>query len=322
MEDASLELIEPPAEARLAAWLAEFYGKPVTISQRELLRHRDLSFVERLTVADGLPQSLIYKVVLPPWDIEQDLHERILVPSVSNSAQLYLAAHCGSKTVLFLEDMGSRTLKQCATAEDAARLGRELAKTHRAYCYRTDELNQLGVLRTLFPIDYAEFAASLTDDLRAWAIVPAGQCRDIVRLASLLAPQLAGEPISLVHGDLYAENVIARDDRLFVIDWSWFTHIGVPLMDLATLTMPHAKNGPLSAFAAEVIDTYCFESGRDASDVSERLPFAEALSRLLFLDWLVVRRRRGIMGTTVGPVDGVIASVAAELGQRLAALST
>ena len=75
----------------LQGWLREFYGKSVQISDREVLRHRDLSYVERLYVADGLPESIIYKLVLPPWDIEQDLHERILIPSVSNSPQLFSA---------------------------------------------------------------------------------------------------------------------------------------------------------------------------------------------------------------------------------------
>lgn len=150
-EDASLTLLSAAPEEKLQAWLIEFYGKPVRILNREVLRHRDLSMVERLTFTDALPSSLIYKQVLPPWDIEQDLHERILIPSISNSAQLFLSAHHGQLTALFLEDLGSDYLEGLATAEIACRVGEELAKLHRSYCYRTDELLHTNVLRSLFP---------------------------------------------------------------------------------------------------------------------------------------------------------------------------
>lgn len=105
-EDGSLDLLTPVGEERLTSWLQEFYGKAVTVKSRELLRHRDLSYVERIELEDALPQSLIYKLVLPPWDVEQDLHERILIPSISNSPQLFMAAHQGQVTAMFMEDLG------------------------------------------------------------------------------------------------------------------------------------------------------------------------------------------------------------------------
>lgn len=319
-EDASLSLLTPVPEEKLQAWLKEFYGKKVDIEERELLRHRDLSYVERLTFGDALPASLIYKQVLPPWDIEQDLHERILIPSITNSAQLYMSAHYGEVTAMFLEDLGNIQVKDVATKEIAQRLGEDLAKMHRSYCYRTDELVQMNILSTLLPIDYVEFSAKLTRKLSGWKLASKSQAKSLKTLAATLAPKLAGEPFSLVHGDLYAENIIKRKERLFIIDWSWFTMLGVPLMDLATVTMNHPKNGALSRYREEIIDAYCFEAGRDAQDVRRVLPHAETLSRLLFLNWLVERRSRGIMGTTVGPVDRLIASIVDELIERLAAI--
>jgi len=321
LEDESLNLIAPPPEEKLLSWLAEFYGKPVRIAKRQLLRHRDLSFVERLWIADGLPASLIYKVVLPPWEIEQDLHERVLIPSICNSAQLYMTAHCGRQTVMFLEDLGGICLKDQATTEAASRLGKELAKMHRAYSYRIDELMQMHILPTLFPIDYEDFARKLCAALRGWRLVDDRQAEALAMLASVIAPKLAGEPISLVHGDLYAENLIVRNERLFIIDWSWFTVLGVPIMDLATVTMEHPKNASFTRFREVILDAYCFESGRDLPDIKSTLPFAAALSRLLFLQWLVERRGRGIMGTTVGHVDTVIPQVVEDLATNLTGLN-
>jgi hypothetical protein len=320
-ENESLELLKPAPEEKLQSWLAEFYGKPVRITDRAVLRHRDLSYVERLHVEDGLPESIIYKLVLPPWDIEQDLHERILIPSVSNSPQLFLSAHCGPLTALFLEDLGSVIFEAVCTAELAARLGEELAKLHRAYCYRTDELINAGVLRSLLPLDYEDFATSIVAQLREWGLGSEKQRRDLITLAQMLALKLAAEPTSLVHGDLYAENIILRNGKMFIIDWSWFTILGVPLMDVATLTMRHPKNGAFSRWREELLDAYCFESGRDSEAVRACLPHAETLSRLLFLYWLVVRRERGILGTTVGPVDDLIPRVLDELSERLAVIA-
>lgn len=321
-EDASLTLLTPVPEEKLLMWLKEFYGKPIQIEERELLRHRDLSYVERLVFKDALPPSLIYKQVLPPWDVEQDLHEKILIPSITNSAQLYMSAHSGDITAMFVEDLGSVLMKDCATAEIAHRLGEELAKMHRSYCYRTDELVNMGVLSSLLPNDYVDFTTTLTDKLTGWQLVSPDQVESLRQLADTLAMKLAAEPFSLVHGDLYGENIILRGERLFIIDWSWFTMLGVPLMDLATVTMNHHKNGGLSQFADGILEAYCFEAGRDATAVRQLLPAAETLGRLLFLSWLVERRRRGIMGTTVGPVDDLIGKIVSELVERLAALTT
>jgi len=317
-ENESLTLLTPAPEEKLQSWLREFYGKPIRITQRTVLRHRDLSYVERLHVDDGLPESIIYKLVLPPWDIEQDLHERILIPSVSNSPQLFLSAHFGQLTALFLEDLGTVIFESVCTAELASRLGEELAKLHRAYGYRTDELINAGVLRSLLPIDYEDFTGTMVSQLRQWQLVTEKQGQDLQTLAQMLARKLASEPNSLVHGDMYAENIILRGGKMFIIDWSWFTILGVPLMDVATLTMRHPKNGSFSNWREELLDAYCFESGRESEVVRAALPHAETLSRLLFLYWLVVRRQLGILGTTVGPVDNLIPRVVDELSERLA----
>lgn len=311
-----LKLLPPVPQEQLLAWLAEFYGKRVEISKRELLRHRDLSYVERLWIADSLPDSLIYKLVLPPWDVEKDLHERVLIPSISNSAQVYLSAHRGPVTALFIEDLGTQSLASTCDEKSAAAVGEDLAKMHRAYSYRSDELMQTNVLRAVLPLDYADVARALVAQMGEWNLVSGGEAQKLLNLARLLAVKLAGEPISIVHGDLFAENIILRGDHFFIIDWSWFTILGVPLMDLATVTMNHQKNGAFFEWKNEVIESYAFESARDTAEVKEQLVHAETLSRLLFLQWLVERRRLGILGTTVGAVEGLIPSVVRELTQR------
>lgn len=321
MEDKSLNLIEPVPESNLAFWLAELYGKQVSIHSRETLRHRDLSFVERLHINDGFPKSVIYKLVLPPFDIEHELHQRVLVPSITNFAQLYLTAHYGNMTAMLMEDLGEHSLLSESEINYAQTVGRDLAKMHRGYSYRIDDLLPVDILPHILPIDYEQYADRLAKQISDWQLIDGKQAKSLVNLAGLIASKLAGEPISLVHGDLYAENLIIRHNRLYVIDWSHFAFIGVPLMDLATLTLDHVKNGLFFEKRLQVIEAYCDESGRDVKEVQEQLPFASALSRLTFLSWLVERKSRGITGTTVGPVENLMVKVCDELRDCLQNLS-
>jgi tRNA A-37 threonylcarbamoyl transferase component Bud32 len=316
VEDESLKLLSPPPGERLMGWLHEFYGKDVEVKERIVLRHRDLSLVERLQVRDALPESLIYKVVLPPWDVEQDLHERILIPSISNSARLFLSGTCGPMTALFMEDLGTQSLVGGTDPKTAHLIGTELAKMHRAYEYRTEELSPLGILRTLRPGKYFQLVENLLSSVSEWQLCDEKEQSRLRTLGRLLDEQLSSERPSLVHGDLYAENIILRGGRFYIIDWSWFTMIGIPILDLATLVCDHFKNGEDKQWQQVALESYLDEAGRDGAEVKRLLPFAYTLSRLLFLDWLVERRSRGIMGTTKGPVDGVIQSLIRELVQR------
>ncbi len=318
VENETLSLLTPPPQDLLINWLAEMYGKRVEIEKRQVLRHRDLSFVERLWVHDAFPKTLIYKVVLPPWDIEQDLHEHILIPGVSNSARLYLAGNHLNQTAMLMEDLGEQELvASLETNTDLPnRVGTELAKLHRAFTYRIQEVQGTGVLRNLLPADFKNLLLQMKQELYNWAIIDSAQEKLLDEIGSMLSERLADEPVSLVHGDLYAENMLFDGQHLWIIDWSWFTKISTPILDLATLTMDHFKNGALREKSAEVLEAYCAEYSRPLEETKEKLPYAELLSRVLFLEWLIERRRRGIMGTTVGPVEIVIASVLAELNLR------
>ncbi len=318
MENETLSLLTPPPEERVQAWLAEIYGKPVQVTRRSLLRHRDLSYVERLWIDNAMPATLIYKVVLPPWDVEQDLHEHILIPSVSNSARLYLGGTFGNTTAMFMEDMGEQPLTDSLKTNEELpnKVGTELAKMHRAFTYRIAEVKETNVLRCLLPADFATLAAELAHELRNWNLVDEAQKQKLIDIGAFLADKFADEPISLVHGDMYAENILYEREHLYIIDWSWFTKISTPILDLATLTMDHFKNGELVGVRDEVIEAYCAEYSRDEEETRAKLPAAELLSRMLFLEWLIERRRRGIMGTTVGPVEILIGTVLGELSMR------
>lgn len=319
MENESLDLLIPPPESQLAFWLEELYGSPGEISERQVLRHRDLSYVERLHIKGRLPQSLIYKVVLPPWDIEQDLHERVLIPSISNSPRLYLTGSWKNQSALFFEDLGTLSLLDNCNANTATLLGTELARTHRSFSYRIDELASTGIMQNLPPSTWETLGREMEAKLQEWQLLSTQTNGStwLLELSQRLQEKFAQEALTLVHGDLYGENLLLNSGHLFIIDWSWFTSIGVALLDLATVTMQHFKNGELSLWKEEIINAYCYEYARSREEVLTLLPYAEILNRLLFLHWLVERKTRGILGTTVGPVDNLILSVARELHRQL-----
>lgn len=317
MENETLKLLEPVPEENLRSWLRELYNKPVEIEHREVLRHRDLSYVERIYLKGALPESLIYKLVLPPWDIEDDLHREILVPSISNSAKLYLTGHYKKITALFLEDFGTNYLNQKASQSLAQKLGESLAKMHRSYSYRIAELEPLNILPVWHPENYPEKIAKIIDSLNEWNLLSKKDVWVLTQVADEASVRFSLQPMSLVHGDLFAENIVVGDIEgprsLSIIDWSWFTTLGAPILDLATLCSDHAKNGDFKNYQKDFLEGYCFEAARPVGEVEADLKIAKLFERIFFLFWLVTRKGMGIQGTTVGHVDDLIRQIVSDL---------
>jgi Ser/Thr protein kinase RdoA (MazF antagonist) len=317
MENETLKLLEPVPEESLRSWLRELYNKPVEIERREVLRHRDLSYVERLYLKGALPESLIYKLVLPPWDIEDDLHREILVPSISNSAKLYLTGHYKKITALFLEDFGTNYLNDHASASLAQKLGENLAKMHRSYSYRIAELEPLNILPVWRPQNYKANVAKIIESLNRWKLVTKDDCDLLLRIAQSASERFSDQPLSLVHGDLFAENIVVGDAdhprNLSIIDWSWFTTLGAPVLDVASLCSDHFKNGEFKQYQNDFLEAYCFEAGRSINEVQADLKIAKLFERVFFLHWLETRKDMGIHGTTVGHVDDLIRQIVSDI---------
>lgn len=316
-ENPAIKLMEPVPDKKLFSWLHEFYGKEVSIKSRDILRHRDFSYVERIQLENALPESLIYKLVLPPWDIEQDLHQRVLVPSISSSAQLFMTAHHGSTTALFMEDLGNEYMTEQANEELAQRFGEDLAKMQRSYSYRIEELLEACILRDLSPDKIIGFTDQLASEFLKTKSITNSQANVITRAAQIARERLKDETVTLIHGDLYAENIVTRKNQLFVFDWSWFTCISSALVDVASMVSEHPKNGKFAEVRTKFIEAYCYESGRKVPEIMDLIPAASAVERLQFLKWLQERKARGVLGTTVGHVDDLITTVISQIEEHL-----
>jgi thiamine kinase-like enzyme len=100
---------------------------------------------------------------------------------------------------------------------------------------------------------------------------PAGYEAVIDRLARL--------PTTLVHGELYASNVMLADDRVCVVDWE-LAGVGPGVLDLAALTLGLADNE-----AAALVETY--RLARDEPLAATTLGFELDCARLhVAIQWL------------------------------------
>ncbi|HMO23289.1 MAG TPA: phosphotransferase, partial [Candidatus Melainabacteria bacterium] len=243
--------------------------------------------------------------------------ERVLVPSISNSARLYMTAHHGSVTALFLEDLGNEYLTEHATAEIAQLFGEELAKMHRSYTYRMAEIIDSGIMRNLETPNIEPFTEKLVEGLMRLGNLDAVRKKTLLDAASFCKSKLKDEPPTLVHGDLYAENIVLRKDELYLFDWSWFTSIGPCMIDFASMVSDHPKNGIFRNYSKEFAEAYCFESGRKPDEILELASCGAILERLLFLSWLEERKSLGVLGTTVGHVDNLIEKVIGQIEDKL-----
>ncbi len=317
-ENQYLDLIPVVPLSKLLSWLNEFYGKDVTIEKLDVLRHRDFSYVARITINDALPETIIFKLVLPPWHVEQDIIERILIPSIAYSPQIYLSGQYQNMTAMLIEDLGPDNIVHLANHQIASLIGENLAKFHRSYCYRVDEIAQLKILNMLTAIECPDFCRRIFMSIEGYKLdIDPSVLNSLKDFSSHIAIVFANEPITLVHGDFFAENIIYNHAKLHFIDWSWFTLLSFPLLDLGTITSQAPKNGVLANFKDQILESYSFESGKDLSEINRLLPYANVFTKILFLNWLVLRKSMGIEGTTVGPVNALIKDTVDEIQAKV-----
>lgn len=88
-------------------------------------------------------------------------------------------------------------------------------------------------------------------------------------------------PVTIVHGELYASNVLVRPGgRACVLDWETAA-VGSGLLDLASLT-----SGSLPAADRErVVAAYADELGHDPSELAEELECCRLLIAVQWLGW-------------------------------------
>lgn len=228
---------------------------------RTLLRHWTLSRVERLEFRSAELPNVILKAVAPPLQGELKIYQDLFGGAAADERRwtptLYGHNWHNSDLWLFLEDVGTRNLRNDPTVENLNRVVTALAGMH--VFFGREVSNGTLQQRTNLPIhDYntytltARQALVLTRALVNKNLFTQVTNRHLAKLEAIVnmydrvAMGLVAAPQTLVHGDFHADNIALEEngERVFMLDWA-NSHIGTGLIDLVDLaTFATAEFGP------------------------------------------------------------------------------
>jgi aminoglycoside/choline kinase family phosphotransferase len=225
--------------------LSAHFRRPVRIA---VLQHQPLATSShaidrlRVTLASGERLRVVFKRLQPGEELygnerEVVIYQRLLDGERFGAPALYASVYDegGRRYWLFLEDLGSSTLDE-GDVEEWLAAARWLAGVHASYRGREDELRELGCLMEHGPAYYHMVGQTARRNLEL-----AGATEALVRFDALmgrydsLVRYLASQPRTLVHGDIFAENLIIQPGaRIRAIDWE-SAAVGLGAWDLAQL---------------------------------------------------------------------------------------
>ncbi|HKB36804.1 MAG TPA: aminoglycoside phosphotransferase family protein [Gemmataceae bacterium] len=287
----------PAPREVLEQGLSAHFGRPVRIAR---LERRPLATSShpidrlRVTLASGESLRVIFKRLSPGEELygnerEVLIYRRLLDGERFGAPALYASVHdeAEGRSWLFLEDLGPKTLEE-GDEEEWLTAVRWLARMHGTYHGREDDLRGLGCLMEHGPAYYHTVAQTARRNLEL-----AGAREALVRFDALmgrydsLVSYLAGEPRTLVHGDMFAANLIIQPGgRIRAIDWE-SAAVGLGAWELARLVYGWGS------MKATFLAAYLAEFERHVAVPFDREGFprlfghCEILNALWYLRWSV-----------------------------------
>ncbi len=264
-----------------------------SLKSRTLLRHWPLSRVERLAFRSEELPSVIFKAVAEPLHGElttyQDLFGNAAGDEQRWTPQLYGHSWQNQELWLFLEDVGTRTLKSESTIENLQRATATLAGLHVAFGREAAN----GTLQRTSHLPVSDYTAYIAGSKQALVLTRAlvnkniftrvtnrhlAKLEAVVSMYDRVAIGLMGAPQTLVHGDFNADNIALEhdSDRVLLLDWA-NAHVGAGLLDLVDLA-----NFAISEFGTETL-TYLLQTYRAAYRAASGEPLASEPLEDLYL---------------------------------------
>jgi aminoglycoside/choline kinase family phosphotransferase len=285
-----------PAEV-LEQGLSAHLGRPVRIAGFKRRSQAASSHaIERLRVmlASGERLRVVFKRLQPGEELygnerEVLIYRRLLDGERFGAPALYASTYeeRERRYWLFLEDVGTSTLDE-GDVEEWLAAARWLASMHATYHGREGDLRALGCLMEHGPAYYHMIAQAARANLE---LAGAGQA--LARFDALMGRYdsvvnyLVSQPQTLVHGDIFAQNLVIQDGgRIRAIDWE-SAAIGLGAWDLAKLldgwgsmkaTLLAVYLAEFERHVAKPLDRDCFE---------RLLRHCEILNTLWHLRWSV-----------------------------------
>ncbi len=230
-----------PSDRDLADALARALPAPVRV-----LARRDSPFASSFPLAeldveagDGTRLTVVWKDLSPGAllpsarvardgavpDAARELRAYELLDGAQlGTAQLIAAVEEPGRAWLFLEAVRGARLEHVGDPAAWAAAARWLARAHAELTARADAAPLTPAW--LPPWTAPDLGERTAHDPRVAALAPA---LEAARL------RLAAAPPAVIHGELYAANVLIADDRVCAVDWETIAR-GPALLDLAALT--------------------------------------------------------------------------------------
>lgn len=274
-------------DSRTPGWLTEAVaaGQPVVEAVR--LRRWPLSEVWRVRLGGPAARSLIVKRATGEQAREAHRYRQLVIP-LGLPAPRLIATTGDDPVVLVLSDVGRDTLEQRPTAAGYRAAVRLLARMRADAARRlaADPSIGAGLRRTTDDLlDGAHRARSGVAALRPDL---AGALDGPARVLSHRLDRLDGQPVTVVHGDFHAKNLIhGPGGDMVAVDWPG-AYVHAHLGDLFSLLREADKRGTAAEVAADALpDVFAREAGVDASTVAGLLVTGGLCWIFLALRWVV-----------------------------------
>jgi hypothetical protein len=287
----------PAPREVLEQGLSAHFGRPVRIAG---LKRRPLATSShpidrlRVTLASGERLRVIFKRLSPGemlYGNEREvlIYRRLLDGERFGAPALYASVYDEGegRYWLFLEDLGSSTLDEGDVEEWFAAV-RWLARMHGTYHGREADLRALACLMEHGPAYYHMVAQSARRNLDlAGAGEALGRFDALMGRYDSLVDYLVGQRRTLVHGDVFAQNLVLQPGAsIRAIDWE-SAAIGLGAWDLARLLegWGSMKAAFLSAYLAEF--ERHFAGPFDQGGFQRLFAHCQVLNALWHLRWSV-----------------------------------
>jgi hypothetical protein len=242
----------PGWHARATSWIRaslEAAGRPAT-GEIDIRRLWGISATARVPTADG--GAAWFKAVFPPFDREVAI-TRLLETQVPGAVPTVIAVE-EREGWLLLDDVGGGEPIGFDANEDqlATAIGR-LVETQIGLAGREEQLRAAGVPdRPLLRLADDIEAAMQDPEQIEGPIVPAARMTAVLEWVREQARWLdaIGLPATLLHGDFHVFNIIEREGRPVIIDWS-DAAISHPLLEIGPwFGHPKAPGDPDRSWSA------------------------------------------------------------------------
>jgi hypothetical protein len=224
-------------------------------SEWQLLRKWKLSEVYRITFPTGDTQ--IVKWGGEEMAREMDIYSQLLGPLRIRSPQIYGYHKNNDGGLIIMEDAGERDLEQQPMEKYFLEAAKELARLRITAANSLESGTIPNSVRNAFTVTREDFLGQLEDLIHSPLLNDDPILQRVHNWLPEQLNQLYQEvPLTLVHHDYHAKNLLVQRDRILPIDWS-NAYLSPHLGDLYSLMLEAQSFCGLSG--NEIMDAYLLE---------------------------------------------------------------